>query len=50
MTKETEFVKHIRKHLEEYGFSLVFGKGKRVNVGGARCEGYFNYGKTKKYH
>jgi len=47
MTKETEFVKHIRKHLEEYGFSLVFGKGKRVNVGGARCEGYFNYGKTK---
>ena len=48
MTKETEFVKHIRKHLEEYGFSLVFGKGKRVNVGGGRCEGYFNYGKTKK--
>lgn len=48
MTKETEFVKHIRKHLEEYGFSLVFGKGRRVNVGGARCEGYFNYGKTKK--
>jgi len=48
MTKETEFVKHIRKHLEEYGFTLVFGKGKRVNVGGARCEGYFTYGKTKK--
>jgi len=48
MTKETEFVKHIRKHLEEYGFSLVFGTGRRVNVGGARCEGYFNYGKTKK--
>jgi hypothetical protein len=48
MTKETEFVKHIRKHLKEYGFSLIFGTGRRVNVGGARCEGYFNYGKTKK--
>ena len=48
MTKETEFVKHIRKHLEEYGFSLIFGRGRRVNVGKARCEGYFNHGRTKK--
>jgi hypothetical protein len=48
MTKETEFVKHVRKHLEEYGFSLTLGRGKKVNVGNARCDGYFIYGRTKK--
>lgn len=48
MTKETLFVRHVRKHIGEYGFTLVFGKGKRVNVGNARCSGYFNYGRNKR--
>lgn len=41
MNKETEFVNFIRDHLKEYGFSLIFGRGVFLNVGGARCMGYF---------
>jgi hypothetical protein len=48
MMKEKEFIKHIRSHLKEYGFKLVFGRGKRVNVGNARCGGYFIYHRQKK--
>jgi hypothetical protein len=48
MTKEQELVKHIRDHLKEHGFRLILGRGKKVNVGDARCEGYFSVGDTKK--
>lgn len=48
MAKETQFVKHIRSHLSEYGFKLIFGRGKRVNIYKARCEGYFLLPKNKK--
>ena len=41
MSKETEFVKYVRNHLKEYGFSLIFGRGELLNVGSARCMGYF---------
>jgi|688.fasta_scaffold323875_1 hypothetical protein len=41
MCREAEFVSHIRNHLKEYGFSLIFGRGKSLNVGNARCDGYF---------
>ncbi len=37
-----DFVSHVRKHLSEWGFRLVFGRGKEVNCGMARCRGYFD--------
>lgn len=40
-SKETKFVNHIRNHLKEHGFVLVFGRGKSLNVGKSRCDGYF---------
>jgi hypothetical protein len=48
MSKEAEFVKHIRNHLREYGFKLIFGKGENVNVGESRCSGYFLANRTIK--
>ena len=48
MSKEAEFVKHIRNHLREYGFKLIFGKGENVNVGESRCSGYFLANRTTK--
>ena len=37
-----QFVKHVKRHLSEYGMKLVIGKGKFVNTGTGRCEGYFS--------
>ena len=37
-----QFVSHVKNHLAEYGMKLVIGRGKFVNVGNSRCEGYFN--------
>lgn len=37
-----EFVAHVRSHLSEWGFRLVFGRGKQVNCGTGRCRGYFD--------
>jgi hypothetical protein len=37
-----QFVRHVKKHLAEHGMKLVIGKGKFVNSGNSRCEGYFN--------
>lgn len=41
-TTNHQFVRHVKKHLAEYGMKLVVGKGKTVNSGHSRCEGYFN--------
>lgn len=48
MSQEAEFVKHIRNHLKEYGFTLIFGRGENVNVGQSRCSGYFLANKSCK--
>lgn len=37
-----QFVRFVRKHLAEYDMKLVIGRGKFVNSGNSRCEGYFN--------
>ena len=37
-----QFVRHVKNHLAEYGMRLVIGRGKFVNSGNSRCEGYFN--------
>jgi len=37
-----QFVRHVKKHLAEHGMKLVIGRGKFVNSGNSRCEGYFN--------
>lgn len=36
------FVTHVRSHLAEYGWKLIFGKGLNVNCEGIRIAGYFN--------
>lgn len=42
MTNTKRFVSHVRNHLKEYGFVLIFGKGRQVNISSSRCEGYFS--------
>lgn len=37
-----QFVKFVRSHLAEYEIKLVIGRGKLVNCGNSRCEGYFS--------
>lgn len=37
-----QFVSHVRDHLAQYGMRLVIGRGKLLNCGGYRCEGFFN--------
>ena len=37
-----QFVRFVKQHLAEYGMKLVIGRGKFVNTGHGRCEGYFN--------
>jgi len=37
-----QFVRFVKKHLAEYGMKLVIGRGKFVNSGNSRCEGYFS--------
>ena len=37
-----QFVRFVKKHLAEYGIKLVIGRGKSVNCGNSRCEGYFS--------
>lgn len=38
----SKFVQHVRSHLAEYGWKLIFGKGLNVNCEGIRIAGYFN--------
>jgi hypothetical protein len=43
MTRTERFVDHVRKHLKEYGMTLIFGRGSSVNLGtGGRTFGYFD--------
>ena len=37
-----QFVRHVKNHLAQYGMRLVIGRGRSLNCGGYRCEGYFN--------
>jgi hypothetical protein len=37
-----QFVRFVRQHLAQYGMKLVIGRGKFVNSGNSRCEGYFH--------
>jgi hypothetical protein len=37
-----QFVRYVKNHLAEHGMKLVIGRGKSVNSGKSRCEGYFN--------
>jgi hypothetical protein len=37
-----QFVRFVKQHLAEYGMRLIIGRGKYVNTGHGRCEGYFN--------
>lgn len=37
-----QFVRHVRKHLAQYGMKLIIGRGKFINSGKSRCEGYFH--------
>lgn len=41
MSTTNNFVSHVRNHIGQYGFKLIMGRGKQVNVGNARCEGFF---------
>ena len=36
-----KFIKHVRKHLAEYGMSLVWGRGDTVHCGGYTSSAYF---------
>jgi hypothetical protein len=42
MNRNHQFVSFVKKHLAEYGMKLIIGRGNKVNVGGYRCEGYFD--------
>lgn len=38
-----DFIRHVRSHLREYGFQLIFANAYQVNTGsGFRCSGYFS--------
>lgn len=37
-----QFVRHVKDHLAQYGMRLVIGRGRLLNCGGYRCEGFFN--------
>ena len=37
-----QFVSHVKNHLAQYGMRLVIGRGRLLNCGGYRCEGFFN--------
>ena len=39
-----QFVRFVKQHLAEYGMQLIIGRGKFVNSGNSRCEGYFHEG------
>ena len=39
-----QFVSHVKNHLAQYGMRLVIGRGRLLNCGGYRCEGFFNDG------
>jgi hypothetical protein len=41
-TRNRQFVSHVKQHLAQYGMRLVIGRGKLLNCGGYRCEGYFS--------
>ena len=44
-----QFVSYVKNHLAQYGMRLIIGRGKSINCGGYRCEGYFSdYEKTIK--
>ena len=40
--KHRQFVKFVKKHLSDNKISIIIGKGKKVNAGGFRCDGYFD--------
>ncbi|NBO36880.1 hypothetical protein EBU91_05040 [bacterium] len=40
--KHTQFVKFVKEQLSKNDIKLVIGKGRSVNVGGFRCDGYFD--------
>jgi len=40
--KHSQFVKFVKNDLSKNGVKLIIGKGYRVNVGGFRCDGYFD--------
>jgi hypothetical protein len=42
MSRNRQFVSHVKNHLAQYGMKLIIGRGKLVNVGGYRCEGFFD--------
>ena len=42
MSRNHQFVSHVKNHLAQYGMKLILGRGKLVNVGGYRCEGFFD--------
>ena len=37
-----QFVRFVKQHLAQYGMKLIIGRGKFVNSGNSRCEGYFH--------
>jgi hypothetical protein len=39
-----QFVRFVKQHLAQYGMKLIIGRGKFVNSGNSRCEGYFHEG------
>lgn len=45
MNRNHQFVSFVKKHLAQYGMKLIIGRGRLVNVGGYRCEGYFDESK-----
>jgi hypothetical protein len=43
MNRLNQFIHHVRCHLEEHNFKLIFAKSFQVNTGtGYRCTGYFD--------
>lgn len=41
-----DFIQHVRNHLEEHNFKLIFAKSHQVNTGtGFRCSGFFDESK-----
>ena len=40
--KHSQSVKFVKNHLSQNGVKLIIGRGRYVNVGGFRCDGYFD--------
>jgi hypothetical protein len=43
--RNRQFVKYVKNHLAQYDMKVIIGRGKLVNVGGYRCEGFFDENK-----